>query len=386
LSKNRAVLGLNKNISPEGKQVNVVKPYQKHNPTPKSSTAELPVFPSNVTPDTQNVSKPPENPTRKRNYRSISTNEPIKLDFTAIEFFKKIAETDRSFIKISRKLTEIETAGVMNSIAAICEKIKIFQNKKQSLIKTTPVALSRKNFTWRADTSSQNAPEDQNSHTILTSEHLKQADLCSVSGQLVGLMAVLDERILDEQILDGQVENPQNNEFLVNFIKILENVKSTSENIQNYNNSQTQNILSRKIKPLLLDLLKNNSSLSEKLIATTIFQEFSSDLFVETDCVWIDGSEEMSVYRENLRKINSFDCRSLTSIVSIQKRNPDWSKKDQIMLCQAWDSFVFPEETTDSDESIVENFCKTLEQRLKQSLKSIKRQLDLLLDQQDKQI
>lgn len=56
------------------------------------------------------------------------------------------------------------------------------------------------------------------------------------------------------------------------------------------------------------------------------------------------------------------------------------------MLCQAWDSFVFPEVTTDSDEIIVENFCKTLEQRLKQSWKSIKHQLDLLLDHQEKQI
>ena len=84
-----------------------------------------------------------------------------------------------------------------------------------------------------------------------------------------------------------------------------------------------------------------------------------------------------------------FFSNSRSSIVSIQKRKPaslDWSKKDQIMLCQAWDSFVFPEVTTDSDEIIVENFCKTLEQRLKQSWKSIKHQLDLLLDHQEKQI
>ena len=84
-----------------------------------------------------------------------------------------------------------------------------------------------------------------------------------------------------------------------------------------------------------------------------------------------------------------FFSNSRSSIVSIQKRKPaslDWSKKDQMMLCQAWDSFVFPEVTTDSDEIIVENFCKTLEQRLKQSWKSIKHQLDLLLDHQEKQI
>jgi len=259
------------------------------------------------------------------------------------------------------------------------------------LIKTSPVALSREKFTWRADSSGKQNPTDHNFYTILTSEQLKQADLCNVSGQLIGLLGVLDENNInysDLRSFDDPLNNdPQNNDppFMTNLVKILEDVKSTSENIQDFSSSQTQNILSRKIKPLLLDLLKK-SSLLEKIIATTIFQEFSSDLFIETDCVWIDGSEIMSVYRDNLRKINGFDCRSLSSIVSIQKRIPAWSKKDQIMLCQAWDSFVFPEETTDSDELIVENFCKTLEQRLTQSWKSIKHQLDLLLDQQERQI
>ena len=52
------------------------------------------------------------------------------------------------------------------------------------------------------------------------------------------------------------------------------------------------------------------------------------------------------------------------------------------MLCQAWDSFIFPEESNESDDAIVQKFCESLESDFKKPWKIIKQQLDLLLDQQ----
>ena len=78
---------------------------------------------------------------------------------------------------------------------------------------------------------------------------------------------------------------------------------------------------------------------------------------------------------------------SRTDVFTILPEKITWTQKDKIILSQAWDNFVFPEDSEESDETIVENFCKTLEKTtsLNQPWKSIKLQLDLLLDQQDQQ-
>ena len=252
---------LNLAISPEGKQINIVKPY-KNDTTPKPYRTS-------------------------RNYRKSDT--PVKLNFSAIEIFRKITNSiNKSMIQRSRKLTEIETAGVINTIASICKEIKLFENKKSSnLINSVPIALNSKKYTWFEGFKNDN-------NTILTDNDLKileQANLCNVSANLLVYLNLVD---CDLARFDR-------------FFKTMESILKNIEQPDSENVSQTQNIISRKIKPKLVELIKNGSLL-ERLITANIFQEYSSDLFLENDCVWSDSSEE---YNTMIKKVKEFNCRTL---------------------------------------------------------------------------
>merc|ERR1712178_448624 len=110
------------------------------------------------------------------------------------------------------------------------------------------------------------------------------------------------------------------------FFKTMESVLKNIEQPDSENVSQTQNIISRKIKPKLVELVKNGNLL-ERLITANIFQEYSSDLLLEKDCVWSDSSEE---YKTTIEEIKQFNCQTLRDVFTILPEKITWTQKDKI--------------------------------------------------------